>query len=742
MPIANLVASLTLTLALSTSPAAAQTALTLVDERACGECHGEQQRAVAGSQHAKAMQPATPDTVLGRFDGATFRKDNVTSRFFRRDGRYFVNTDGPDGKLADFEVKYTFGVEPLQQYLIEMPRGRLQALSIAWDTKAKRWFSTYPGERIDHTDVLHWTRTAQNWNTMCAACHATEVRKHYDAATDSYRTTYAALGVGCQSCHGPASGHLAWAKGGKREGGDARARGFAADVSASSRRAQVDACGYCHALRSALTPGYVVGQPLLDHALPAGLDGTSYFDDGQQREEVFILGSWLQAKMHRKGMVCTDCHDPHTGRTRAPGNALCTSCHNPTGAAARPHVDASGLQRKAYDAPSHTHHGKPIGCVDCHAPKRAYMVVDPRLDHAFRIPRPDHSAETGAPNACNNCHKDRDAKWAAATVAKWFGDARRAEPHYGQAFAAARNGRPGAAEALLRVGADQAQPAIVRAAAIEQLAGWPSARALDLARTALGDDDGLVRIAAIHAVVALDLSAALRDVPPRLSDPLRAVRIEAARSLAPALARLAPDRRQAWESARRELEAAAAENADRPQSWLDLALVAVNTGDAAGAERQLRQCLKAEPSFVPCVVNLADLQRQTGNEREAEALLRAAIRRTPNEAALHEALALSLVRQKRKPEALQVLARASAPAAATTHTRYLYALALADAGRRQDAIAVLEKAAKQRGDRDVLLALASFSREAGNMAGAAAVLDRLAAINPGDPALGGVPRSR
>ncbi len=727
--------------ALEAQPAAAPT---FVAESSCGECHAAQQRAVAGSQHAQAMQPADRDTVRGNFDGATFRKDGVTTRFFRRDGRYFVNTDGPDGKLTDYEIRYTFGVEPLQQYLIELPGGRLQALSIAWDTKAKRWFHTYPGERIDHNDVLHWTRTAQNWNTMCAACHATQVRKNYDPASDAYRTTYAALGVGCQSCHGPASGHLAWSKGNKGAGGDARSKGFGADVSAKSGRTQVDACAYCHALRATLTPDYPVGQPLLDHVLPVGLDGSHYFNDGQQRDEVFILGSWLQSRMHQKGLVCSDCHDPHSGKTRAPGNVLCTGCHNPAGAAAGPHVDTSGLQRKAYDTPAHTHHAKPISCVECHAPKRTYMVVDPRLDHAFRIPRPDLAAETGSPNACNLCHKDRDPKWAAAAVAKWYGPQRRAEYHYGQALASARDGRPGSAEALQRIASDRAQPGIVRAAAIEQLGAYPSRRALELATAALSDDDGLVRIAGVHTVMALDPTTGLRELPARLSDPLRSVRIEAARALAPAVTRLASDRRQAWESARLELEAAAQENADRPHSWLGLAQIAAATGDTTAAERALRNSLKLEPAFVPAAANLADLMRQTGRDQEGEALLRDAVKRAPNEAALQEALALSLVRQKRKPEALQVLARAQKMPSATGHTSYLYAVSLADAGRTREAIAVLEAAAGKRGDRDVLLALASYKRDAGDAAGAKAALDRLAAINPGDPALGrsGAARTR
>lgn len=717
---------------------------TYVPEAPCGECHRVQQQAVAGSQHARAMQRATPETVLGNFDGASFRKDQVTTRFYRRDGRFFVNTDGPDGESADFEVTYTFGVEPLQQYLVELPGGRLQALSIAWDSKAKRWFHTYPNERIDHKDPLHWTGAAQNWNAMCATCHATGVRKNYDPVKDAYRTTWHALGVTCQSCHGPASGHLAWAEA-RRDAAVAGAanpiagkpseRGFIADVTAASGRVQVDACGYCHALRSPLTPGYVVGQPLLDHVLPVSLDEVHYFNDGQQREEVFVLGSWLQTRMHAKGLVCTDCHDAHTGKLIAPGNAVCMSCHNPSGPAARPHIDTSGLKRRAYDTREHTHHAGPVGCVECHAMKRDYMIVDPRLDHAFRIPRPDLSVETGSPNACNGCHKDRDANWAATAAARWIGEARRGEYHYGQALAAARAGRPGAAEGLQRVAGDRTQPAIVRAAAIAELAAYPGTRSLNLAAAALADADAMVRIAGLESMVALGGNDAARLMSPLLSDPLRAVRIEATLRLAPAQSRLPPDRRQAWQKARAEFEAAAAENADRPQSWLGLAQIAMAGGDPAAAERALRQALKLDPSYIPAVANLADVMRATGRDAEGEALLRRATSRAQSDVALQEALALLLVRQQRKPEALRVLASAQALPGASSRTAYLYALSLADAHRTGDAIAVLENAVRKRANRDLLIALANYRRSSGDVAGMKAALEQLAAINPGDPAL-------
>ena len=197
----------------STRNMASASAAAFVGSETCAGCHQGEAQLWRGSQHRLAMQHASDKTVLGDFSGATFDYHGVHSRFFRRDDKFFVETDGPDGKLAAFEVKYTFGVDPLQQYLVEFPDGRLQALSLAWDSRPKdhggqRWFHLYPDEEIKYDDVLHWTRLNQNWNFMCAGCHSTGVRKNYDAATDRFATSFAEISVGCEACHGQGSRHV------------------------------------------------------------------------------------------------------------------------------------------------------------------------------------------------------------------------------------------------------------------------------------------------------------------------------------------------------------------------------------------------------------------------------------------------------------------------------------------------------------------------------------------------------
>ncbi|MCY4507404.1 MAG: cytochrome c3 family protein, partial [Acidobacteria bacterium] len=497
----------------------------------CADCHRPELDAWAGSHHDLAMQVATPETVLGDFDDDAFTHHGVTSRFFRRGDRFFVNTESPDGTPADFELTHILGVEPLQQYLAPFPGGRLQSLPIAWDTGRNRWFHLYPDERIEPDDPLHWTGRYQTWNLQCAACHSTDLRKGYDVEADAYDTTWAEIDVGCQACHGPGERHVALARGGEvppgggevppgggevpaggggddggvpAGGGDVPADadggggaapiggwGLVAPFSADDPAPELDACAPCHSRREQLTPVAAHGGPLLDDFLPARLAEGLYHPDGQILDEVYVYGSFVQSRMHAAGVRCTDCHDPHRLTLRADGNAVCTQCHRE-----RPVDRFPTLTPGRYDTPAHHRHeaGSPgAQCVNCHMPDRTYMVVDPRRDHGFRVPRPDLSAALGTPTPCTGCHDDRDDAWAAAAVAGWS-DAP-PPPHFAPALAAGRAGDAAAAPALAALAADRGQPAIVRATALDLLR--PLGRtAVDAARTALDDADPLVRATA------------------------------------------------------------------------------------------------------------------------------------------------------------------------------------------------------------------------------------------------------
>ena len=711
-----------------------------VGSERCASCHESEFDQWRGSQHALAMQHASEATVLGDFSDAQFAYGDVTTTFFRRDDRFWIRTDGPDGTPGDFEVKYTFGVAPLQQYLVELPGGRVQAVSVAWDTRPReeggqRWFHLYPDERIDHRDELHWTRRAQNWNFMCADCHSTDVRKGYDAAAATFSTTYAEVSVGCEACHGPGSAHVAWAE----EEGDDPAKGLTValderrgvawlpdpqtgkprrSVALDTQREQ-DVCAQCHARRAQIAEDYRAGSPFMDHYLPSLLTPELYHPDGQQRDEVFIWGSWLQSRMHQAGVTCSDCHDPHTQKLRAPGNAVCAQCHAPS----------------TYDAPAHHRHEQGstgAQCAECHMPRTTYMVVDPRRDHSMRVPRPDESVALGVPNACNACHADRDAGWAAAAVRGWLGRDAAGSQSFAATFHGAESGDPRAVAALAAIGADAAQPPIVRASAIERLARV-SRPDPGLARLVARDPEPLLRLAAARLADGLPPPARPEVLGPLLVDAHRAVRIEAARALAPARGGLPAADTPAWQQASAEYLDTLHYNADRPESVAALGNFHAALGRFEQALRAFGDARRLEPAFVPAYVNGADALRALGQDGEAVALLEEGLVQVPGSADLHHVLGLAQVRLGQTDRAVVSLRRAVELAPDSARFTYVYAVAMHSTGRPEDAIRLLESGLRRwPADRDMLLALASFELEAERRDRAAEVVGRLLEAHPAD----------
>ena len=711
-----------------------------VGGKECAACHPKEAQLYRGSHHNLAMQPATPATVLGNFADATFTYAGITSSFFRRGDDFFVRTDGPDGALHDYRIAYTFGVDPLQQYLIEFPDGRLQALSIAWDSRSaaaggQRWYHMYPNEHVDYRDELHWTAAAQNWNYMCSGCHSTGLRRNYSADTRRFDTQWAEIDVSCEACHGPGAAHVDWARRGaaatdgtKGLSVDLRPRGGTWTLHADEpiarlsagrdSQSQLETCGRCHSRGTEIAEEDAHGQALAQTHRISVLEEPLYQPDGQIEGEVYEYGSFLQSRMHASGVVCSDCHDPHSAHLRADGNAVCTTCHRAT----------------VYDVPAHHHHAPGSAaarCPSCHMLARDYMGHDTRHDHSFRVPRPDQSASLGTPNACSDCHRDHPPAWAAEAIERWYGPTRQRGSSYAAALKAGRAVAANGGSALDAVVDDPAAPAIARASALELMAPYLSPADVPRVEQALRSPDPLVRAAAVGLLPAWDPSRRWQVAAPLLEDPVRSVRFAAVDALAGSPPPSDPQR-AAFMRAAAEYRAAQMFNADRAESWLNLGVLDTRLGDHSTAEADYRRAIETDPGFVPAYANLADLYRNLGREKDSEATLRAGLVRRPTAAVLHHALGLALVRQQRSGEGLESLRAASAQEPRNSRYAYVYAVALADSGHRPEAIAVLEKAhGNASGDRDILAALVSYQRAAGNESAAREYARQLDALHKG-----------
>ncbi|NWA02660.1 tetratricopeptide repeat protein [Pseudomonas gingeri] len=718
------------------APATALPDARMVDEQQCQGCHSAQVKDWQGSHHQLAMQAATTETVLGDFADVSVDLEQQKTRFFRRDQGFWVNTQGTDGAAADFKVAYTFGVAPLQQYLLEVPGGRLQALGVAWDTEKRRWFHLYPGQGVDFKNPLHWSKPSQNANFMCVECHTTGYQRNFDTASNTFASQWNSLGVGCQACHGPASNHLQWTAGKT----DLIHKGFAVDLASKDTTVEIETCARCHARRAPLGDGYTVGKRLMDDYLPSVLTRELYALDGTIKDEVFEHGSFLQSKMFGKGVRCSDCHNPHSGELKAAGNGVCLQCHNPSGKSAVAGVDGRGLQAKDYDSPEHHRHQpgqSGTQCIDCHMPGKFYMGNDFRHDHSFSIPNPERARALGTPDACLSCHQGSAGDKITAQFKRWNDRSIPQAPRYGESLLLIRGGRPGAAEALYQQLQRSNLPAIQRATLLAELPSYPSEQALKLAARDLTHGEPQVRESALRAVSAFVPPAERAALlAPLLADPVKAVRISAARELLGASAAGLGSAQPAWNKAIGEYEQVQSNLGERAEANLNLAMLYQATGRGNQVEALLRTARLRDPDFLPALVTLMQWLEANGRGSEAGQLLDQALHEHPDAALLQHARGLTLIRAGDTAQAMVALRKAARLEPQNPQYGYVLAVALHDSGQVEAACAELETLLKhQPTQRNARLSLIQYYLENGHEPKAQALLQAWKLLNPGDPAL-------
>jgi len=542
----------------------------------CSDCHQEQREQWSGSDHSWAWRDTSRENVFGNFDNASFSHHGITTRFFRDEDRYLVETKNAEGVLEKYEIKYVVGVRPLQQYLIERPGGRLQVLDIAWDTENKKWLMVFP-EQNDNVpgNALHWTGVYKNWNGRCAECHATNFRKNYNISTRSFDSKWSEMGVTCESCHGPGEAHVEWAQSPEsfalKDYLGIESNGMVKSSARTSSEKELLMCSSCHSRRSAFSGSSPLpGAPFSDSYDIALLRPDLYHMDGQIKDEVYVLGSFLQSKMHDKGVVCSDCHNPHSGAVKVQGDGLCTQCHNPAG-----NKRFSTLKRKDYESTEHHFHdtdSKGSQCVSCHMPEETYMEVDRRRDHQFGIPKPHNSLAFGAPNACIRCHEDKTADWADDALKSWYPASVHRRSNFATTFAKFEKNpiTEDSVKDILSIASSGLYPAIIRATALSRLDRFGQQLPWEQLSGYLKDESPYIRTAAARLFQLSPDRLKVSSLAPLLYDQTRAVRIGAAKGLLNVPARsISPEVRTALSSAFKEYQKSLVEGADHPNvRWL------------------------------------------------------------------------------------------------------------------------------------------------------------------------------
>lgn len=574
----------------------------------CLQCHIQETLQWQTSQHAHAMQPATTDTVLGDFNQTRFVSEALEADFQLKNGQYRINLTEA-GQRQQWTVRYTLGVYPLQQYLIDIGDGKLQALNIAWDSRnpeqgGQHWFRLDDKEHQRPGDPFHWRGVYQNWNSMCADCHTSGLQKGYTPDQDDYTTLFDQVNVSCSACHADASKHEYAAREGRiiPAGSDLQAKG-AWHIGTTQKKPQhtgplsstqqVETCGRCHALRTRLNQapnGRIHDQYSLNR-----LQSPLYFTDGRVREEVFVLGSFLQSKMHQAGVVCSNCHNSHTAKPVAQGNALCSQCHS----------------SDSFDTPEHHKHppeSSGAQCVSCHMPERTYMQIDSRREHNFTTPNPVTSKQAASPDPCLICHDNKTRDWSIQQLANlWPGYRERS-----QWFDIQQDDLPAIAGFI----ADQSRAALYRASLLENQAPALAQSTPKLILEQLLSPEPLLRESGWKAAASLHASTVQPQANTGLNDQYLSVRLAAFETLM--LLNALP---ATHEKTRIEYEAYLDQLADRPSGRTLKAQYMLTKGLPEIAEQNLNIALKMDNAYLPAYMLLTNLLRTQQRFRETIKLL-------------------------------------------------------------------------------------------------------------------------
>lgn len=582
------------------------------------------------------LQPATPTTVLAPFSGRAIELRGTAFTLTHEGDRYFVRGPFPTAKEEVHRVEYTLGSRRVQHYLTRLSDGRLVVLPPAWDVEKGEWFH--------NLDIVNPDAAALNavqvWNRTCYGCHVSGSEKGFDQTRLSYDTRWSDFGTSCERCHGPGAAHVARYESAVPGGGSSA---IVRPTRLSPERSTM-VCAQCHSLRDITVPGFAAGDdyydhftPILEYAQPPGPDPAYWADGRPRRFSNDAIGLWQSRCFLKGNATCITCHrDPHEPDIdRNPSlartsNTMCSSCHAA--------IEAAGTR--------HTHHaaGSPgSACVSCHMPRTVISLRARMPDHAIGVPAPENTVSHAIPNACNECHQDRDASWAAGMLAKWFpGGRRRSLIVRADTFAAARKGEPSSLAGLILIATDETEAPLVRANAIGYLRRFPGSRAETFLSAAASSEQPAVKLAAVLGLGEGGFPAA--NTTPilinALGDSHRTVRVGAALSLMNArVTRLEGQAGVLFEKAKSDYVSRAVLLSDDAKVLLDVGKFHLMNKDAPAAIQTLEASLRLEMTLHASRYFLALALVAEGRAVEARAQLVRIPKDDPYAAAAEKVLA-------------------------------------------------------------------------------------------------------
>ena len=593
-------------------------------DAACKACHAPEFDKWATSHHGLAERPLRPDLDKAAFEPPkSFTHGTQTTTAQMAGDTAQVTALGFNNEVKPFTIDRVIGHDPLRQFLVNGQNGRVHTLEATWDPHKNEWFNVYGNEDRKPGEWGHWTGRGMVWNTMCASCHSTRVRKNYDASTDTFHTTMAQQTVSCEACHGPMKEHATklTAQGAKPYTKQPSFTIPTTDEQRLKNQESMHACALCHARRTELTGDFKPGDNFWDHHSLAIVDHTDiFYPDGQIRDEDYEFSSFMSSRMHAAGVRCVDCHDPHSGKRILPGNSLCMRCHTQGGFPNAPVIIPA----------AHTFHlpeSTGSQCVNCHMPQTTYMQRHPRHDHGFTIPDPLLTKQFNIPNACNKCHQDKDTDWSLAAAEKWYGDKmNRRTRQRAMLMAKGRRGDDDARDGLIAWLQTDDTP-YWKASASLLLDRWTGSEDVRNAlKTQLQHTHPIVRESAVRSLEAgieADPANVRSAIEPMLDDAVRNVRVAAAWALR--------DHLDLESTAGKELLHMLNLNADQPSGQMQLGQFEFARNNLPKAIEHMRGAIAWDPNSPPFHHDLAMIESIAGDTKASIASLSEAIRLNPNE---------------------------------------------------------------------------------------------------------------